>query len=118
MEGLIEKAQYHSVPIGNLANVMQLIQEMDIQYMKLLRKEGVVSWYGEGGQGDDWRAIVPSDYIPSEVKRVGMYTTYCVEVDVGFMALNAILASDDLKNVDKDAGRIMDIDNTGVLSIL
>jgi hypothetical protein len=30
------------------------------------------------------------------------------------MALNAILASDDLKNIDKDAGKIMDLDNTGV----
>ena len=32
------------------------------------------------------------------------------------MALNAILASDELKNIDKDTSKIIELDNTGVIS--
>ena len=34
------------------------------------------------------------------------------------MALNAILASDELKNIDKDTSKIIELDNTGVNSYL
>ena len=58
-EGLVPQHPDRQFKLGTF-----VIQEMDVQYMKLLKKEGVVSWYGEGGMNDDWRAIVPSDYIP------------------------------------------------------
>ena len=31
---------------------------------------------------------------------------YCIEVDVGLLALNAICASDELKNIDNEASKL------------
>ena len=31
----------------------------------------------------------------------GFYTKYCLEIDIGLLALNTIYVSDDLKNMDK-----------------
>ena len=39
----------------------------------------------------------------------------CCEVDVGFVALNAILSSDELKGLDKEASKMMEFDNVGVI---
>ena len=78
-----------------------------------------ISWYSEsnnpdigGCQNDDYRSLIPTDYLPSEVIKQGFYTNYCVEVDIGLLALNTVLNSDELKNIDKDASRIME-DNKG-----
>jgi len=56
--------------------------------------------YNEGTQFDDYRILIPTDYLPSEIINSGLYYDYCVEVDIGFMALNSILASEELKNID------------------
>ncbi len=57
---------------------------------------------------DDFRSLIPTDYLPSEVIKSGFYTNFCVEVDIGLLALNTVLNSDELKTIDKDASRIMD----------
>jgi hypothetical protein len=38
----------------------------------------------------------------------GLYTDYCAEIDLGLLALNSICASDELKNIDKEASKIID----------
>jgi hypothetical protein len=41
-----------------------------------------------------------------------------VEVEIGFMALNTILSSDELKNIDKDACSLMELEGSGVILLL
>ena len=83
---------------------------MDLFFARMLKKENCISWYGEGNKYDDHRALIPTDYLPSEIIKPGFYSHYCVEVDIGLMALNAILSSDELKNIDKDASHMMEIE--------
>lgn len=57
---------------------------------------------------DDAREHITSDLIGNEVVQEGFYTDYCAEIDLGTLAVNTICASDELKNVDKEASRMVD----------
>jgi hypothetical protein len=46
---------------------------MDVFFSRLLKKENCISWYGEGGIHDDYRSLIPTDYIPSEINNPGLY---------------------------------------------
>jgi len=37
----------------------------------------------------------------------GLYTKYCLEIDIGLLALNTICVSDELKNMDKEVSMLM-----------
>ena len=41
-----------------------------------------------------------------------------MQVDIGLMALNTILSSDELKNIDKDACSLMELEGSGVILLL
>jgi DNA polymerase epsilon subunit 1 len=57
---------------------------------------------------DDSREMIPTDFIASEVNNPGLYTDFCTEIDLGLLALNTICASDELKNIDKEASKLVD----------
>lgn len=40
----------------------------------------------------------------------GLYTGYTVEIDIGLLALNTIAHAEELKNIDKDVGRLIEIE--------
>lgn len=85
---------------------------MDIFYSRILKKEGCINWYKEGDFQDDHRGQLGFDMTEySEYVQPGIYTSVCCEVDLGFVALNAILSSDDLKGLDKEASKMMEFDN-------
>jgi len=39
-----------------------------------------------------------------------LYTGYTVEIDIGLLALNTIAHAEELKNIDKDVGRLIEIE--------
>ena len=57
---------------------------------------------------DDFSEIIPTDFISSEVVNKGLYVDYTVELDLALLALNAIIKSDELKNIDAETSKFME----------
>ncbi len=99
--------RYSAVPLGNLGPD-PIPFCMDVFFSRFLKKENCLSWFGEGATYDDARALLPTDYLPAELLRPGFYPHFSVEVDIGLIALNAILQSEELRNQDKEVSSMMD----------
>ena len=57
---------------------------------------------------DDFSEIIPTDFISSEVVNKGLFVDYTVELDLALLALNAIIKSDELKNIDAETSKFME----------
>ena len=91
---------------------------IDTFYARILRAANCVSWYSDsnkpdlgGARDDDLRSLIPTDYIYSEIVKPSLYNHYCVEVDIELLALNTICVSDELKNIDKEASKLVETRN-------
>lgn len=87
----------------------------DVIYSRLLKRANCLSWYSETKtpdlgrvQYDDARKFIQQEVTPNEYVNKGLYPDYCVEIDIGLLACNTIVVSEELKNIDKEASRLVD----------
>jgi len=114
LNGLLEFCRYSHIPFCNLEGD-KIIYVIDTFYSRILRAANCVSWYSDsnkpdlgGARDDDFRTLIPTDYIYSEIVKPSLYNHYCVEVDIELLALNTICVSDELKNIDKEASKLVE----------
>lgn len=114
---LLEFCRYSHIPFGNLDGD-KIIYVIDTFYSRILRAANCISWYSDsnkpdlgGARDDDLRSLIPTDYIYSEIVKPSLYNHYCVEVDIELLALNTICVSDELKNIDKEALKLVETKN-------
>lgn len=117
LDGLLEFCRYSHIPFCNLDGD-KIIYVIDTFYSRILRAANCISWYSDsnkpdlgGAKDDDLRSLIPTDYIYSEIVKPGLYNHYCVEVDIELLALNTICVSDELKNIDKEASKLVETKN-------
>lgn len=89
----------------------------DITYLRVLRAANHISWYGDYSQNvskeKDYRLLINADFSSSEIIQSGFYNSFCVEIDIGLLALNTIAKSDELKNIDKDTSKLIETKENG-----
>lgn len=56
--------------------------------------------------------MIPSDFLRGEICFGGLYTGYTVEIDIGLLTLNTIAHADELKNIDKEASKLIEVSST------
>ncbi|MCJ1477103.1 DNA polymerase epsilon catalytic subunit [Lambiella insularis] len=95
---LVELARYGDIPLCNLEKDDPRFL-IDIAYARRLRKSNVVLWWSEGPRPD--HAGYEKDDILGPMERVempainnpGTYSSVCIELDVRNLAINTILTS-------------------------
>ena len=117
MKSLLEFCRYAHIPYCNLEGD-KLLYVIDVFYSRILKAANCISWYSDtpkpdigGAREDDLRNQIPTDYIYSEIVKPSLYNHYCVEVDIELLALNTICVSDELKNIDKEASKLVETKN-------
>jgi len=117
LQSLLEFCRYSHIPYCNLEGD-KLLFVIDVFYSRILKAANCISWYSDshkpdigGAREDDLRNQIPTDYIYSEIVKPSLYNHYCVEVDIELLALNTICVSDELKNIDKEASKLVETKN-------
>lgn len=126
MQDMIGLSRYTSIPICNIGQD-RLNYATDVIFSRLLKRANCLSWYSETRnpdlgrvQSDDARKYQQFDMTPDEYINKGLNPSHCVEIDIGLLAFNTIVVSEELKNIDKEASKLVDAgDNDGeVLDVL
>jgi hypothetical protein len=55
---------------------------------------------------DDFSRLIPSDFLSNEITKSGLYNKICIELELENLALNTVMAFDELKNIDREASKL------------
>ncbi|KAL4468704.1 hypothetical protein ABPG74_005207 [Tetrahymena malaccensis] len=110
LENAYRLTEYVQVPICNLSFENSFSQLTDIYFSRLLRNDNCISWYGSyiNNREQEYRQLIPSDFLRNEISFSGLYTSHTVEIDIGLLALNTIAHTDELKNIDKETSKLIE----------
>lgn len=109
----LEWSRFTHIPICNLAeNSSKLLDFVtNITYGRLLHSGDFVTWW------NDYNSEIISTYESrtqtGRVVNSGLYTSYCIEINVDNIAVNTIANSDELMLEDREAALIMQKNQPG-----
>ncbi|MEE6511690.1 hypothetical protein FKM82_018375 [Ascaphus truei] len=102
-----EMARYYHLPIGNLPDDVSTFGS-DLFFSRHLRKHNHLLWLSPstrpdlgGKEADDNRLVMEFDERASvEINNAGCYNTVCVELDIQSLAVNSILQSHHINDME------------------
>jgi DNA polymerase epsilon subunit 1 len=99
-------SNYSGIPIGNLQSdsTSQIVLMIDVLFSRALQNSNSLLWYSDtslpdlGGNEDaDFRRFLYDQFESNiEISNPGFYRSYCVEIDLNLLCINAILQSDSI----------------------
>lgn len=107
LDRMVALAEYYDVPVGNISGDQPLFLS-DVDFARRLLKQDMVLWWspGErpdlGGAEDDKRPI--EDFQSSEFLSPGCYSNVCLEVTVRNLAVNSVLHSVAVNELEGSGG--------------
>lgn len=119
---MLQLARFSNIPMGNFHSGEKEIQAMDVFYSRVIRQDNCVSWYSGGasetpdlGAGsstvEECQTLIGLNQRQESIKKEGLYVKYSLEIEIGLLALNTIVVSEDLKNLDKDVSQLITQDD-------
>jgi DNA polymerase epsilon subunit 1 len=112
-------ASYSGIPVGNLQEDPEIFAS-DIQLARSLRFSKSIVWWSDspkpdlGGEDYAYKAIEDYDFSFIKLTRAGLYSTVCIEMDMGVLAVNSILC---YKHLFTGDGLEDNMDDLRVLSL-
>uniref|UniRef100_A0A8B9JR41 DNA polymerase epsilon catalytic subunit n=1 Tax=Astyanax mexicanus TaxID=7994 RepID=A0A8B9JR41_ASTMX len=105
-----DMARYYHLPVGNLPEDISIFGS-DLFLARHLRKHNHLLWLSPtarpdlgGKEADDSRLVMESDERGSvEINTQGCYSTVCVELDIQSLAVNTILQSQHINDMEGGA---------------
>ncbi|KAA0716868.1 DNA polymerase epsilon catalytic subunit A [Triplophysa tibetana] len=105
-----DMARYYHLPVGNLPQDISIFGS-DLFLARHLRKHNHLLWLSPtarpdlgGKEADDSRLVMESDERASmEINSQGCYSTVCVELDIQSLAVNTILQSQHVNDMEGGA---------------
>jgi len=113
LSSTIEHSRYFHVPVGNLAKDTTLFGA-DLFYARHLRKQNFVLWANKtnrpdlgGKEADDNRLMTEmEDGRSVVVNNPGIYNNVCAELDIDALAVNTLLQSHAIHDLEGTAGAV------------
>ena len=114
LQATIEQCRYFHVPVGNLPRDNTAFGA-DLFYARHLRKQNFVLWCSPsdkpdlgGKEADDNRLLTETDDTLSSimVNSPGAYRTVCVEIELDALAVNTLLQSHHVNDIEGTAGSV------------
>ncbi|KAJ3603695.1 hypothetical protein NHX12_028439 [Muraenolepis orangiensis] len=105
-----DMARYYHLPVGNLPQDVSIFGS-DLFLARHLRKHNHLLWMSPtsrpdlgGREADDSRLVMESDdRVSVEINAQGCYSTVCVELDIQSLAVNTILQSQHVNDMEGGA---------------
>lgn len=125
VELMIEQCRYYHIPVGNLPADPTLFGT-DLFYARHLQKHNFVLWYSNtdkpdlgGNEKNDARLLAEYLEGSSEIaNNPGCYSSLCVELDIDSLAINTLLQSHHVNDIEGtstniafDAAPILSVEN-------
>ena len=114
LQATIEQCRYFHVPVGNLPRDNTAFGA-DLFYARHLRKQNFVLWCSPsdkpdlgGKEADDNRLLTETDDALSSimVNSPGAYRTVCVEIELDALAVNTLLQSHHVNDIEGTTGSV------------
>ena len=114
LQATIEQCRYFHVPVGNLPRDNTAFGA-DLFYARHLRKQNFVLWCSPsdkpdlgGKEADDNRLLTETDDALSSimVNSPGAYGTVCVEIELDALAVNTLLQSHHVNDIEGTTGSV------------
>ena len=114
LQATIEQCRYFHVPVGNLRKDTTSFGA-DLFYARHLRKQNFVLWSSPtekpdlgGKEADDNRLMTEAEdaSLSVVVNSPGTYQTVCVEIEIDALAVNTLLQSHHVNDVEGTAGSV------------
>jgi DNA polymerase epsilon subunit 1 len=113
LQATIEQCRYFHVPVGNLPRDNTSFGA-DLFYARHLRKQNFVLWCSPtdkpdlgGKEADDNRLLTETDdSLSVMVNSPGAYGTVCVEIELDALAVNTLLQSHHVNDIEGTAGSV------------
>lgn len=123
LELMIEQCRYYHVPVGNLPSDPTLYGT-DLFYARHLQKHNFVLWYSNtdkpdlgGNEKNDARLLAEYLEGSSEIaNNPGCYSSICVELDIDSLAINTLLQSHHVNDIEGTSTNIA-FDTAPVMSV-
>ena len=111
-QATLEQCRYFHVPIGNLPRDTTMFGA-DLFFARHLRKQNFVLWCSPadkpdlgGKEADDNRLLTDSEDLSIVVNAPGAYRSVCVELELDALAVNTLLQSHHVHDVEGLAGSV------------
>jgi DNA polymerase epsilon subunit 1 len=114
LQATIEQCRYFHVPVGNLRKDTTSFGS-DLFYARHLRKQNFVLWCSPtekpdlgGKEADDNRLMTEAEdaSLSVVVNTPGTYRTVCVEIEIDALAVNTLLQSHHVNDIEGTAGSV------------
>ncbi|KAI5747720.1 hypothetical protein M8J77_017786 [Diaphorina citri] len=110
---ILEQSRYYRVPLGNIPQDATLFAT-DVFYARFLQKNNFVLWVSEidkpdlgGREADDNRMLTEFEESTSMiVNKPGCYSSVCVSLDVDSLAVNTLLQSHQIHELEGTSGAV------------
>lgn len=110
---MIEQCRYYHIPVGNLPSDPSMFGT-DLFYARHLQRHNFVLWYSNldkpdlgGNEKNDARLLAEYLEESSEIANSpGCYTSMCVELDIDSLAINTLLQSPHVNDIEGTSSNI------------
>jgi hypothetical protein len=103
---LLEWSRYTHIPICNLSAPHSLLDFItNITYGRLLHSGEYTTWWNEYNSEiiETYESILQTRRITNP----GLYTSYCIEIEIDNLAVNTVANSDELVHEDRETAMMM-----------